>query len=610
MEEFLDNNLADLLLKNGLLKASQLQYALNLAEENGDNLHDVILAEGFVNPHELYKSIAEVQGSEFADLYNNPCDLSLIKSSQRDDYIKLQIMPWRKDGDLVVIAAVDINEKVLSWAQEKYGEDFKFAITSPYDIRLNANLLFKKDNTTDALEELWLSDPLCSAKDLFAEFDTRIFAFFVAAIFIFVALFPKIALLYIFIISSIFYAGTLLFKTMLIFISMLREKNKQQGVIKTPDRKLPIYTILVPLYKEDKTLAKLVDAIRNLDYPKAKLDVKLIVEEDDTQTIEAVKALKCERIFEMVKVPYSLPRTKPKACNYALRFARGEYVTIYDAEDVPDKLQLKKALYAFANNGPEVVCVQARLNYFNREENILTRMFAIEYSNLFDFMLYGLEAMNIPIPLGGTSNHFKIDALRSLYAWDPYNVTEDADIGLRIAQKGWRAKMLDSITLEECPISVGAWIRQRSRWIKGHMQTYFVHMRRPIELYKRTGLVGFMGFQFVLGAPVLVFIISPFMWLGCLMFMSGWLQLPTDTPSWFYNLISASFVILFFGIVVQLMSALLSIRYNKWRGMMPHFLLFPFYWALHSIASFKALWQLITKPYYWEKTKHGVSRFA
>lgn len=398
---------------------------------------------------------------------------------------------------------------------------------------------------------------------------------------------------------------------MLFFIGMLRRSNqaKTQNYIKIPDKELPIYTILVPLYQETKVLKKLTDAIRNLDYPKSKLDVKLIVEEDDLQTINAIKALKCERFFEIIQVPFSLPRTKPKACNYALQFAKGEYVTIYDAEDIPDSMQLKKVLHSFYNEDENIKCVQCKLNYFNREENLLTRLFSIEYSILFDALLFGLEACKIPIPLGGTSNHFRKKTLQELYGWDPYNVTEDADIGIRIAQNGWRCKIIDSTTLEESPIKIGAWIRQRSRWIKGHLQTYFVHMRSPLKLYKKTGMIGFMGIQFCLGVPVFIFLISPFMWILCACFISGIIEIPQNMPLLFYKIMDISIFMLITGFLLQLLQAIVAVQQNKWRSMSLAIIVFPFYWILHSIASFKALWQLIKKPHYWEKTKHGETSF-
>jgi len=384
-----------------------------------------------------------------------------------------------------------------------------------------------------------------------------------------------------------------------------KDISKNQKHLKIDDKDLPVYTILVPLYKETRVLQKLTNAIRSLDYPKSKLDVKLIVEEDDTDTVKAIKDLKCERFFEIIEVPFSLPRTKPKACNYAMQFAKGEYITIYDAEDIPDPLQLKKVLYTFYNDSKDIKCVQCKLNYFNREENLLSKLFAIEYSTLFDFLLFGLEALKIPIPLGGTSNHFRKSTLDKLMGWDPYNVTEDADIGIRIAQKGWRCKIIDSTTFEECPIKAGAWIRQRSRWIKGHLQTYFVHMQNPMQLYKKTGLIGFMGIQFFLGAPVLIFLLSPIMWGLFVCFVTGLLQLPPDMPDRFYILMDYSMLMLATGFSLQWLQAAVAVRKNKWQNMGKAVMSFPFYWFLHSVASFKALWQLITNPFYWEKTSHG-----
>lgn len=562
------------------------------------------------NPYRLHKEIALSANLAFADLRKQPCDMNLLSAQLRNEYIKLSAIPWKRDGNLIIIATSRITDSLQKWAEELYGKNYIFAITTPFDINYSVNTLFARENDIEAREKLWQLQPEYSAKQSVNKNDAYIFLSIILIIAYIAYIFPVQVLAAAFVITGIFYATTLILKTILLIIGYFSAKTSIRNslCIDIADNKLPIYTLLIPLYNEWKTLPKLVAAIQALDYPQDKLDVKLIVEEDDEVTINAIKSLQAPYIFEMIKVPYSLPRTKPKACNYALRFAHGEYVTIYDAEDEPEPEQLKKVLYKFAHADKNLACVQARLNYFNLHENTLTRMFAIEYSTLFDFMLFGMETLGIPILLGGTSNHFRTKTLQELYAWDPYNVTEDADLGIRIAQKGWHCSMVWSLTKEEAPISLWAWIKQRTRWIKGHMQTYIVHMRRPLLLYKNLGFIGFMGTQLCLGAPALIFLLSPIMWLIWLLFMLGIIKLDTMMPEWFYVTLDFSLIALFAGIFLQAIFAVAVILRNKWQVMLPYSLLFPFYWILHSIASFRAVWQLIKCPHYWEKTAHGVTK--
>lgn len=605
-------NFAKFLLEKNILQKEEIEKSVNDSRITGHSLEECIIANNYLNPINLYKALASFLNADFINLQENHIDKSILDKNERDNYIKLSAIPICKMDNYTVIATSNHNKKTIKWLDEKYGDNYKLVITTPFDIHHAVNNEFSKENSHDAIFHLWEYNPLVSARNLFNSNDSLVFIIFIFAIIGSLLLYPKIAGQFLFTIVLIFYAATISLKAILFAIGMLENNDKKSPLTKIANQDLPIYTLLIPLYKEDTVLNKLISAIRAIDYPKTKLDVKLIVEEDDKLTIDAIKNLKCERIFEIIKVPYSLPRTKPKACNYALRFARGEYVTIYDAEDIPDPHQLKKALYVFENSDDDVVCVQARLNYFNWDDNILTKLFSIEYSNLFDFMLPALQKLRIPIPLGGTSNHFHIKTLKELYAWDPFNVTEDADLGIRLAQKGWRTEIINSYTMEEAPISLIAWIKQRSRWIKGHIQTYFVHMRKPIKLYKQIGLLGFFGFQFFLGAPALIFIISPFMWGMCLLFLLKIINPENFSSPLFYSIMNMSYLIFFIGVISQIVFAVFSValhsKKSKWEKMEKAILLFPFYWFLHSIASFKAVWQLITKPHYWEKTNHGITK--
>jgi cellulose synthase/poly-beta-1,6-N-acetylglucosamine synthase-like glycosyltransferase len=299
----------------------------------------------------------------------------------------------------------------------------------------------------------------------------------------------KTAQILVSVLSILYFIDTIFF-FFLVLRSLQRpeELRVSQKELKTLyEHSLPIYTILCPLYKEAHVVPQFVEAISKLDWPKDKLDVMLLLEEDDQDTVATIKAMALPEFVRIVVVPHSMPKTKPKACNYGLAFAKGEYLVIYDAEDIPDPLQLKKAYIGFQKAPENVQCLQAKLNYYNSHQNVLTRFFTAEYSLWFDLTLTGLQSLNSALPLGGTSNHFKTKILRELQGWDPFNVTEDADLGIRLFQKGYRTAIIDSTTLEEATSVMKNWLRQRSRWIKGYMQTYLVHMRNFINLLNDSG---------------------------------------------------------------------------------------------------------------------------
>ena len=368
---------------------------------------------------------------------------------------------------------------------------------------------------------------------------------------------------------------------------------------------LPTITILVPLYREAAVLPTLVAALDRLDYPKTKLDVKLLLEEDDRETLDALRELRLGPHFQRVVVPASEPRTKPKACNYGLLHARGRYVVIYDAEDLPDPDQLKKVVVGFRKASPDVVCIQAKLNYWNHDQNLLTRWFTSEYSMWFDLFLPGLDATGAPIPLGGTSTHFRLDKLLELGAWDPFNVTEDADVGIRLTRAGYRTAMVDSVTLEEANSRVGNWIRQRSRWVKGYIQTWLVHMRHPVLLWRQLGPANFLSYQLVIGGTALTMLMNPIFWGLTSVWALTEAGLIRDVfPGFIYFMGATN---LFFGnAVFTYLNVLGALRHDR-PELVKYALLSPLYWALMSVGAWKGLVQLITRPSYWEKTVHGLA---
>ncbi len=385
----------------------------------------------------------------------------------------------------------------------------------------------------------------------------------------------------------------------------LEIKSASEEIEALNDAELPIYSILCPLYKEAHMLPVFARSISKIDWPKDKLDVLLLLEEDDKASIAKAKDMKLPDYFRILTVPFSLPKTKPKACNYGLSFAKGKYVVIYDAEDVPDPLQLKKAYLGFQKTPESVRCLQAKLNYFNPEQNLLTRLFTIEYSLWFDVILPGLQAINTAIPLGGTSNHFRKRDLLELKGWDPFNVTEDCDLGMRIFNKGYRTAIIDSVTLEEANSNLKNWLRQRSRWIKGYIQTYLVHMRNPVSFFRKNGIHAFI-FQFVVGAKIIFIFINPILWIitfsyFALYSLAGPAIEKLYPPLIFYigttSLIFGNFLCFYYYLIG-------CAKREQW-PLVKYVFLVPFYWLLMSAAAVIAGYQLFIKPHYWEKTHHG-----
>lgn len=451
------------------------------------------------------------------------------------------------------------------------------------------------------------------------------------------------------------------FRLLVVLLGMFRNPQievSEQQLQDFDDDQLPAYTILVPLYHEAAVAQGIVQTLQRLEYPRDRLQILLLLEDDDDVTWRALQQVTLSSEFSILRVPSAEPRTKPRACNHGLSAATGEFLVIYDAEDRPDADQLRKTAWAFRNaeagptlrdrgtrgDGPnrkrrttEVVCIQAKLNYYNARQNFLTRCFAIEYTAWFDLWLPGLQALRGPIPLGGTSNHFRTAALRQLGGWDPFNVTEDCDLGVRLAVAGLETRLIDSTTWEEANSRTGNWIRQRSRWVKGYLQTHLVHTKQPFKLLRSLGCRGTLLFLFSVGgtavAQLLNLVCLPIVLLYFSLLLADviqgrevWIVLAGsrdeyrlawqmlyleagETPAW-----SVVSIVGFVGSVLMLLSNvvfvlinLLACRIRSYHDLWLAALLSPVYWLLGSVAAWKGVWQLLTRPHYWEKTTHGLT---
>ncbi|OLP53259.1 glycosyl transferase [Rhizobium rhizosphaerae] len=368
---------------------------------------------------------------------------------------------------------------------------------------------------------------------------------------------------------------------------------------------LPIYSVMVALHREEAVVGQLIAALDRLEWPKSRLDIKLICEADDHETLQALSRMVLGGQYEIVRVPPGLPRTKPKALNYGLAGARGSIVAIYDAEDRPAPLQLLAAWAQFRHAPAELACLQAPIVITNGAAGALPALFALEYAALFRGLLPRLAAARLPLPLGGTSNHFRTEALRRAGGWDPFNVTEDADLGLRLARMGWRTGMIAPPTYEDAPTDIPVWVRQRTRWFKGWLQTWLVCMRRPRHLRAQLGWPAFITLQILIGGLLIAALSHPLI----LVFLAYFLWLLTlDAPAGRDLLTICLFTVDALNIVgcyaIQILLGLRSMREWERRAVGRRWALIPLYWLLMSYAAWTAVIELRSTPFRWNKTPH------
>jgi cellulose synthase/poly-beta-1,6-N-acetylglucosamine synthase-like glycosyltransferase len=602
--------LGEVLVERGLLTDEQLAWALDVQRRTGSRLGSILVASGAVRRLQLYRVLAEEWDVPFVDVTSQALDGTLLSRVEpamlaREGWLPLET---HADGTVVVATCEEPTTDRRDAISEALGAPVRFAVTTDWDIQQGLRRGYRDTMLESAAYGLWRRNEDQSARQVLVTRQKVALAAAISALIIALAWAPLGTLVVLTAVCSLAFLASVLFKFVVCLVGARHERDEgitDAEVSALRDDELPVYTVLVPVYREANVVADLLENLGNLDYPSEKLEILLLLEEDDVETIEAARAASPPENFTFVIVPDGMPKTKPKACNVGLFFARGDLLVIYDAEDRPDPDQLKKAVVAFRKGDDRLVCVQAALNYWNDEENSLTRMFTLEYSFWFDYMLPGLDALALPIPLGGTSNHFRTDALRRLGGWDPFNVTEDADLGIRASALGYTVGVVNSTTYEEANRNRHNWVRQRSRWIKGYMQTLLVHVRHPVRLARTAGVRQSLAFALLIGGTPLTFLLTPPL---LVLFVTS-LALPSDHlarlfPEW---VLWVSLANLLLGnaamVYVSMMGAFKRKRYR----LVPWAIVNPAYWLLHAIASYKALWQLVTRPHYWEKTLHGLS---
>jgi cellulose synthase/poly-beta-1,6-N-acetylglucosamine synthase-like glycosyltransferase len=617
---------------------------LNLLHEFG--VHDTsilkdpaITSENLIGALARYRvSVPEMFFSALADRLG----LSFIEKSSLLSSVDVGcILPYTVEDEALILlleskpsyiriaSANPLDTKIFERLKDVFNKKIEIDVVSIDSIKTITDGCYEGPHAYSALNELIDRQPEESAYRILVPWQKGAIILFLALITLLIAYNPYFGTFLSFTVINITY---FLMNPVKFYISLQGLSGTKRVIFITDDdinalsdEDLPIYTVLVPLFHEKEMLPHILSNIAKIDYPREKLDVKILMEEEDGETIGKARKLglfgnieeiispmnedeyrRFLSIFHPVVVPYADLKTKPRACNYGLKRARGEYVVIYDAEDLPDRNQLKKVVIAFSRLGTEYACVQCLLNFYNSRKNILTRWFSIEYSYYYDYYIQGLDKIDAPIPLGGTSNHFRMRTLRELGAWDPFNVTEDADLGMRIARKKYKTGVLNSHTYEEAVTSVRSWIKQRSRWVKGFVITWFVTMRHPIQVYRDIGLKNFLIFQTGFGGNFYLPLMNLFLWI---VFLAGFI-IPDFFSRWFDFWPFA--VIAVFNLIVGnlffLVMMLLATWKEKQKDLLVYSLFSPIYWIFMSIGAWKGFLQLaFGQAYKWEKTAHGTT---
>jgi cellulose synthase/poly-beta-1,6-N-acetylglucosamine synthase-like glycosyltransferase len=596
----------ELLVRRGVLHRRILDLGLQHQQEEHAALGEVLISRGFVDELNVYRALGEQWGTPCLVLDKHWVDEGLARALPSSVALTHRIVPIRATPTLVVVAMADPRSaEAVQACEAVFGRRIVTRLAPPGSIRQVQERVFHRPLVIESTRGLETRQPEeCAHQLLTRPQRTSLVVLGVVAVLGFIILRSGFFIVLAGIVISL-YAAVVVFRTYVIY----RGAKYGRAELVTPEEiagltDLPTYTILCPLFREAGVLPQLVKAISSLNYPLARLDVKLLLEADDVETLEAIREYRLASYFDVVVVPAEGQRTKPKACNYGLLLARGEYTVIFDAEDVPEPDQLKKALCIFRRHPENLGCVQAKLNYYNAHQNILTGWFALEYLGWFTFFLPGLQDLGLPIPLGGSSNHLRTDLLREVGAWDPNNVTEDADLGMRLLRHGYQTVVMDSTTGEEANSDFVNWVRQRSRWGKGYAVSWLVQMRHPSTLLRDVGFWGWIAIQLTLGGAYALSLLNLLMWtLTILWFLTQFGFIAYLFPGWIYF---AALLELLFGNFFFIYLNVWSAEHLKDYRLARLALLSPFYWLMMSLAMIKATLQIVGKSTFWEKTVHGL----
>ncbi len=603
--------LGEIFLKLGYISRANLVRALDYQKENGGKLGWILASQGYITRVELYEGLAKHLSLPFEmdiDALRRKIDNKLALRLTHEEMMHYQAIPYSLKGKALTILT---SEPDTDYFTERFQKQFGIKkinqiVVTDLDIMKLSEELYRETLLDTSIHGPPSRKPEESALIVFSKEQIAFIAGFLCTFGLWLYIDPKSVILAVMLAAQFFFLIPILFKLGLAIYSRYKHPAIDVTTPGKPfnEHDLPVYSILIPAYREKEVIGDLIKSVKRLDYPENKLDIILLLEENDKETLQAAKAEKPPANWRFLTCPKSIPQTKSKALNYGLNFVRGEYLAVYDAEDMPDPDQLKKAVAAFQTHPGDYICFRAAVNYFNKNENFLTKMLTLENCGWFARLVPGLFRSGVPVPPGATSSHYDVKKLKNIGAWDSFNVTGDADLGIRAAESGYKIGVIDTTTYEEANPKLNNWIRQQSRWVKGYMQTFLVHNRQPLKSIKAMGPARWLSYNLLTGGTPIIFLLDPVMWLlmGLAIYLNNTdvLSIP---PVLFYlmgfDLMAAN--------VIVIATAMLGVVRGKNNHLIPMALLSPVYLLLQSLAAYKGLWQLMMKPFYWEKTIHGLT---
>lgn len=594
--------LAEMLLDEGAITAEQMQAALSSQRQRDLPIGEILVAQGALTEDRLLEALARQFGTQVLPADHPAPDPALAGMLPAGLAIKLNAVPLRRVGPALVVMT-NRPDQADAIRDALQGHDGPVLLALAGRDRMQAALTRAYGTELARIAEARTPGPY-SCRD----WDTRrAFRRWLAVLLAVIGalLFAPSA-----VVAGLFALGVLVsamnatLKWLALHGVALPPPKPEEAPASPvhPFTQMPVVSILLPLFNEPDIAGQLVRRVDRLDYPRELLDVILLIEDEDQTTRAALARAELPFWMRAIIVPPGQPRTKPRAMNYGLNFARGSIVGVYDAEDAPEPDQIRKIAQRFLDVPPDVACLQGQLDYYNPHHNWLSRCFTLEYATWFRLLLPGVARLGLFVPLGGTTLFFRRKVLEDMGAWDAHNVTEDADLGLRLARRGYRTEIIETTTFEEANAAVLPWVKQRSRWLKGYAMTWATHMRDPVLLWRQLGTKRFIGLQAQLLGTVLGFSLAPVLWTLVVKLFG--LPHPLDRFLPTQGYLGLAFFFLACQ-VLTLYAAWRAATLPRHRGLRPWIPLLDVYFLLASAATLLGLAELLVKPFHWRKTAHG-----
>jgi len=594
------------LIEEGHITTTDLVHALEQQSKMDAQLGDILVANGALSSQTLLETLAMQSNAQHVDLNNDPCHASLSNILSAQICLKHQVVAWLRMGNSVLVARSHPDKfDVLRAEMKEAPFTFLPVIADPRQIQSQITRLYGEQLAEQALVQVPDHDS-CRNWGQANLLKSRKVALGAVAVLFTIAIFPDVALSIAMLWAALTLLLTIIIKGSGFLVHITGKSRPPAHTLKDVNARLPCVSVMIPLFHEPEIADALITRLENLTYPKPLLDIVLVLEAADEITRTALQRIQLPSWIKVVVVPDAKGlTTKPRAMNYALDFCRGTIIGVWDAEDTPEPDQIEKVAARFNEAAPNVVCLQGMLDYYNARQNWISRCFTIEYATWWRVVLPGMARLGFVIPLGGTTLFFRRKALEKLGRWDAHNVTEDADLGVRLARYGYVTELIPTVTYEEANCRPWRWVRQRSRWLKGFMITYCVHMRDPKSLMRDLGFKRFMGLQMIFLATFSQFAFAPVLW-------SFWVTIFGYTHP-IQNVLGetailALIVLFFIAEIFTITMGMTAVRAPNRRHLMKWVLTMPLYFTLGTLASYKALYEMIVTPFYWDKTEHGVSK--